>query len=155
MRSGASEIDVHNMTEEQEMKVLLNRYKNIAVVGCSRDPRKAAHTVPKFMKEKGYKIIPVNPNADEIFGEKSYPSLLKIPDVFAKQIEIVNVFRPSDEAVEVVKQAVDLKVRFGKLKGVWLQEGIVSKEAAEIAKRYGLMIIMDRCIKVEYQKMCG
>ena len=155
MRSAASEIDVHNVNEQEEMKVLLNRHKTMAVVGCSRDPRKPANYVPKYMKEHGYRIVPVNPNASEILGEKSYPSLLKIPDPFAKQIEIVNVFRPSEETVEIVKQAIDLKVRLGKLRGVWLQEGIANKEAAELARKYGLMVVMDKCIMVEHRKMWG
>lgn len=153
MRSDIDEIDISNMSEEQEAKVILNKYRTIAVVGCSRDPRKDAQSVPRFMKENGYRIVPVNPLADEILGEKAYPSLLKIPDNVAKSIEVVNVFRPSDEAVEVVKQAVDLKVRFNKLKAVWLQQGIASKQAAEIARKYGLRIVMDKCMRSEYRKM--
>jgi len=67
----------------------------------------------------------------------------------------VNVFRPSEETVEIVKQAIDLKVRLGKLRGVWLQEGIANKEAAELARKYGLMVVMDKCIMVEHRKMWG
>jgi len=153
MRTNASEIDAHNANEDRDAKVILNKYRTIAVVGCSRDPRKDAQSVPKFMKDKGYKIVPVNPNAEFILGEKCYPNLLQIPDNFAKTIEVVNVFRPSDEATEVVKQAVDLKVRFNKLRAVWLQLGIVSKEAADIARKYGLLIVMDKCMRSEYRKM--
>ena len=153
MRGIVGEIDVHNMKEENEMKIILNRCKTVAVVGCSRDPRKPAHYVPQYMQVRGYKIIPVNPKAEEILGEKAYASLLKIPDIFAKNIEVVNVFRPSEETAEIVKQAVDLKVRFGKVKGVWLQKGIVSKEAADVARKYGLMIVMDRCMMDEHKKM--
>jgi hypothetical protein len=153
MRGVVDEIDVHNMKEEEEMKIILNRYKVVAVVGCSRDPRKPAHYVPKYLQSRGYKIVPVNPNAQEILGEKAYPRLTSIPDAFAKMIEVVNVFRPSEEASEIVKQAVDLKVRFGKVKGVWLQKGIVSREAADVARKYGLMIVMDRCMMDEHKKM--
>jgi len=153
MRSSFSEIDVQNTNEEQEAKIILNKFRAIAVVGCSRDPRKPGNFVPRFMQEKGYKIIPVNPNADTILGEKCYPSLLQIPDNVAKNVEVVNVFRPSEEAAEIVKQAVDLKVRFGKLKAVWLQSGIVSKQAADVARKYGLMIVMDKCMQHEYKKM--
>jgi hypothetical protein len=153
MRGSISEIDIHNLNEEQEAKIILNKFRTIAVVGCSRDPRKDAQSVPKFMKENGYRIVPVNPNADMLLGEKCYPGLLQIPDSIAKNIEVVDVFRPSEEAVDVVKQAVDLKVRFGKLKAVWLQQGIASKQAADLARKYGLLIVMDKCMRTEYRKM--
>ena len=153
MRGKISDIDVHNMNEDRDAKVILNRYRTIAVVGCSRDPRKDAHSIPKFMQEKGYHIVPINPKADFILGEKAYPSLLEIPDGFAKNVEVVDVFRPSEEAADIVKQAIDLKVRFSKVKAVWLQLGIASKQAADLAKKYGLMIVMDKCMKIEYEKM--
>jgi hypothetical protein len=131
-------------TTGSNTKEILRKYKTIAVVGCSRDPEKAAYQIPKYMKEHGYKIIPVNPFAGTILDEKTYTSLL---DVDAP-IDIVDVFRPSNEAVEIVKQAIKKKA-----KAVWLQLGIVNEEAAKLAKENDLEFVMDKCIMVEHRNM--
>jgi predicted CoA-binding protein len=125
-------------------KEILRKYNTIAVVGCSRDPEKAAYQIPKYMKEHGYKIIPVNPSDGIILGEKAYGSLLDVDIPF----DIVDVFRPSTEAVEVVKQAIKKQA-----KAVWLQLGIVNEEAAKLAKESGLEFVMDKCIMVEHKNM--
>jgi uncharacterized protein len=119
---------------------ILARASVIAVVGASRDPRKAAHTVPLQMQRHGWRIIPVNPHADELFGEKAYPSLADIPG----PVDLVNVFRPADDAVDVVRQAVAIGAP-----AVWLQLGIVSREARRIAEEAGLAYVEDRCLAVE------
>jgi hypothetical protein len=124
-------------------KEILEKYNIVAVVGCSTTPEKPAHYVPKYLKEQGYKIIPVNPFAEEILGERAYPSLLDVPG----EVEIVEVFRPADEAPEIVKQAVKKGA-----KAIWLQEGIVSKEAAELARNAGIEFVMDRCMMLEHKK---
>ncbi len=112
----------------------------IAVVGASRDPEKPAHTVPLQMQRHGWRIIPVNPYADELLGEKVYRSLADIPE----KVDLVNVFRPAQDAVEVVREAVAIGAP-----AVWLQLGIVSPEARRIATEAGLDYVEDRCLAVE------
>ena len=112
----------------------------IAVVGASRDPRKAAHRVPAEMQRYGWRIIPVNPTVEELFGEKSYPSLADIPH----PVDLVDVFRPAEDAVEVVREAVSIGAP-----AVWLQLGIVSAEARRIAEEAGIDYVEDRCLAVE------
>lgn len=112
----------------------------IAVVGASRDPGKAAHSVPLQMQRYGWRIIPVNPTVDELFGEKAYPSLADIPH----PVDLVDVFRPAGDAVDVVRQAAAIGVP-----AVWLQLGIVSAEARRIAEEAGIDYVEDRCLIVE------
>lgn len=112
----------------------------IAVVGASRDPEKPSHTVPLQMQRHGWRIIPVNPYADELFGEKVYRSLADIPE----KIDLVDVFRPADDAVEVVREAVAIGAP-----AVWLQLDIVSAEARRIATAAGVDYVEDRCVAVE------
>ncbi|WP_431886617.1 CoA-binding protein [Micromonospora wenchangensis] len=112
----------------------------IAVVGASRDPGKAAHRVPAQMQRYGWRIIPVNPTVDELFGERVYPSLADIPH----PVDLVNVFRPARDAVEVVRQAAAIGAP-----AVWLQLGIVSAEARRIAEAAGMDYVEDRCLIVE------
>ncbi|MGI5213251.1 CoA-binding protein [Plantactinospora sp. CA-290183] len=112
----------------------------IAVVGASRDPHKAAHTVPLQMQRHGWRIIPVNPLADELFGERVYRSLAEI----SEPVDLVDVFRPAEDAVQVVREAVAIGAP-----AVWLQLGIVSAEARRIALEAGIDYIEDRCLAVE------
>jgi hypothetical protein len=123
---------------------ILSKYHVIAVVGCSRNEGKPSHDVPEYMQSAGYKIIPVNPSADIILGEKAYKSLLdiKLP------VDVVDVFRPSPETVEIAKQAVQIKA-----KALWLQEGIFNDEAKKIAEDNGLLFIMNRCMMKEHYKL--
>ena len=86
----------------------------IAVVGASKNPEKDAHRVPAFLKEHGYRIVPINPTADEIFGEKAFPSLASMPEQLAKEVEVVEVFRPSEELPEVARQVVELSKKYGR-----------------------------------------
>jgi predicted CoA-binding protein len=120
--------------------------KIIAVVGASRTEGKPAHFVPAYLKSKGYKIIPINPFADEILGEKAYKSLLDIPsDV---KIDVVDVFRPSEEVTKVVEEAIKRGVKI-----VWLQSGIYNKEAVELAKKNNIEIIWDRCMMETHKRL--
>jgi uncharacterized protein len=112
----------------------------IAVVGASRHPEKPAQTVPRQMQRHGWRIIPVNPFADELFGEKVYRSLADIPE----KVDLVDVFRPAEDAVDVVRAAVAIGAP-----AVWLQLGIVSPEARRIATEAGIDYVEDRCIAVE------
>lgn len=120
---------------------ILTRYDTITVVGASRAPAKAAHSVPAHMQRHGWRIIPVNPHADEIFGERAYRTLADIPD---GPIGLVNVFRPSRDATDVARQAVAAGAS-----ALWLQQGIVSAEAHRIADEGGLAYVEDRCLAVE------
>jgi uncharacterized protein len=124
----------------QTTERILRDYKTIAVVGLSRDPGKAAHSVPKAMQAAGFRVIPVNPVADALLGEQVYRTLADIPE----PVELVLVFRPSDEAVRVAREAVAIKA-----KALWLQLGIESDEARRIAHAAGLLYVEDRCIGVE------
>jgi predicted CoA-binding protein len=132
------------MYTDEKLKRILEENKTIAVVGCSRDPKKAAHTVPKYMKEQGYKIIPVNPFANQILEEKVHKSLSEIN----KPVDIVNIFRPSDQCLEVVKEAVNLNPKV-----IWMQLGIKNNEAAQLAEKHGIETIMDKCILVEHRNL--
>jgi predicted CoA-binding protein len=124
----------------QTTERILRDYKTIAVVGLSRDPGKPAHSVPKAMQAAGFRVIPVNPIADVLLGERVYRTLTEIPE----PVEVVLVFRPSDEAVPVAREAVAIKA-----KALWLQLGIESDEARRIAHGGGLLYVEDRCIGVE------
>ena len=128
------------MTETER---LLRTYGTITVVGASRDSAKEAHAIPAQMKRHGWRIIPVNPYVDELFGEKAYPTLADVPE----PLGLVDVFRPSEDAADIVRQAVAVGA-----KAVWLQLGIVSAEARAIAEQAGIAYVENRCLAVERAK---
>jgi len=128
------------------IECILEKCKVIAVVGFSSNPLKPSHQVPRYLLEHGFQVIPVNPNAEEILGLKSYPSLRDVP----VKVDVVEVFRPPEEAVEIVKDAIAIGARV-----VWFQEGIVNREAAKMGEEAGLKVVMDRCMKKEYQLRYG
>ena len=123
------------------------------VVGLSKEPEKDSHRVSAYLKQHGYRIIPVNPFADEVLGEKSYPSLLDIPPEIQKTIEIIDIFRPSKDVPPIVEQAIKLKQVYGKPFVVWMQLGIVNEAAAKAARRAGLIVVMDRCMMIEHDRL--
>ena len=123
---------------------ILENASTIATVGASKDPTKAAGGVPRRMQEIGFLVIPVNPNATELYGVKAYPSLLPIEN----PIDVVQVFRPSQEAPEIARQAVQIGARV-----LWLQLGITSSEARRIAEDAGLAYVEDRCMAVESSRL--
>jgi predicted CoA-binding protein len=128
------------------------RMKTIAVVGLSKDPAKPSNDVAKFMLSHGYRIIPINPTANELLGEKSYPSLLKLPDELKREIEVVDIFRRAEDVPPIVAEAVQLHSNTGWPKAVWMQLGIVNEEAAQAAAESGMDVIMDRCMKIELNR---
>lgn len=138
---------------QNQIKEILNKSKVIAIVGLSREPGKDSHRVSAYLKQLGYQIIPVNPFADEVLGEKSYKSLLDIPPEVQKTIEIVDIFRTAKDVSPIVEQAVQLKQIFGKLFVIWMQLGIVNEQAAERARDAGLFVVMDKCLMVEHQRL--
>ena len=134
------EIDEH--TDDQIREILsLNK---VAVIGMSKNSSKAAHYVPKYLSDNGYDVIPVNPSSDEILGEKCYDSVLDIDE----QIDIVDVFRPSDQVLPFVKEAIKKNPKV-----IWLQEGIHNSEAEELAKSHGIKVIFNRCMLAEHQRL--
>ena len=131
----------------------MERYRVIAVVGLSRETDKPSHEVAAYMKRQGYRIIPVNPFAHEVLGEKSYKSLLDVPAEIQRTIEIVNVFRRPEDIPPIIEQAIKLKQANGKPFVVWMQLGIINEQAAERARNAGLTVVMDRCIMVEQKRL--
>jgi hypothetical protein len=138
---------------EDQIKDILKKYKVIAVVGLSKELEKDSHRVSAYLKQHGYRIIPVNPFADEVLDEKSYKSLLDIPPEIQKTIEIVDIFRPSKDVPPIVEQVIKLKQTYGKPFVVWMQLGIVNEQAAEAARRAGLIVVMDKCLMVEHHRL--
>lgn len=126
----------------------LRKYKTIAVVGASKNPSKDAYTVPEFMKAHGYKIVPINPTADEIVGEKAYPSLLDLPAELASKVEIVDVFRPSEELPQVAQQVVDFHKKYGRPFVFWAQLGLENEEAKQLLSENQIPYIMNACLRV-------
>lgn len=138
---------------QEDIKAILRKYRVIAVVGLSKEPGKDSYRVSAYLKQQGYRIIPVNPFADEVLGEKSYPSLLDIPPEIQKTIEVVDVFRKAEDVPPIMEQAIKLKQKNGKPRVVWLQLGIVNEEAAEAGRRAGLTVVMDKCMMVEHHML--
>lgn len=131
------ELPVFRVPDEEARKVM-ERYKTIAVVGLSSNPEKPSHFVPKYLKEHGYTVIPVNPTAKgEILGQKVYAGLKEIP----QKVDIVDIFRPSKDVPPIVEDAIAIGAKV-----IWMQEGIVNNAAAEWAKAAGLTVIMDKCM---------
>jgi len=134
------EIDEH--TDDQIREILsLNK---VAVIGMSKNSSKAAHYVPKYLSDNGYDVIPVNPSSDKILDKKCYDSILEIDE----PIDIVDVFRPSDQVLPFVKDAVQKKPKV-----IWLQEGIHNSEAEELAKSHGIKVVFNRCMLAEHQRL--
>ncbi|TMI55300.1 CoA-binding protein [Candidatus Bathyarchaeota archaeon] len=127
---------------------VLRKYKTIAVVGASKNPQKDANTVPQFMKDRGYKIIPINPTADEIVGEKAYPSLMDLPSDLASKVELVDVFRPSEELPQVAQQVVDMHRKYGRPLVFWAQLGLENEEAKQILLKNQIPYIMNACLRI-------
>lgn len=134
---------------------VMRTIKVIAVVGASKNPEKEAHKVPLYLKEKGYRIIPINPTADQVFGEKCYPSLASLPEDLAKEVEAVEVFRPSEELPEVAKQVVELSTRSGRRYIFWSQTGLENDEAKEILAAGEIPYVMNACMRVVHTIAAG
>jgi predicted CoA-binding protein len=132
------------MPSDSQLKQILESAKTIAVVGLSNSPMRASFGVARFLQRQGYRIIPVNPRETEVLGEKAYPSLLDVPE----KIDIANIFRRSEFVPEVVNAAVEKKVGC-----VWMQEGVVNRQAAATAEAAGIPVVMDRCILKELGRL--
>ncbi|HMP60445.1 MAG TPA: CoA-binding protein [Gemmatales bacterium] len=140
----ACELPRENASPE-EIRALLTRTQTIAVVGLSDKPDRPSFGVAEYMQRQGYRIVPINPSASEILGEKSYPDLRSAPGPF----DMVNVFRKPEAVPEIVAEAIAVGA-----KSLWLQEGVVHNEAADQARAAGLAVVMDRCLLKEHRR-CG
>jgi predicted CoA-binding protein len=128
---------------------VLKRYRTVAVVGASKDPSKWAHIVPKYLKEHGYRIIPINPTASEILGEKSYKSLMEVPE----EVEVVEVFRPSEEVPKIAEEVIQRRKARGDVKVLWLQLGITADEyTKKRLKEAGIALVENACMMETHQR---
>jgi predicted CoA-binding protein len=133
-------------SHDEAIRDLLSSAKIIAVVGLSSKRTRASFGVSRYMQAAGYKIIPVNPNETEVLGEKAYADLDAIPkDV---KIDIVNIFRRSEEVPEVVEAVIRLGAP-----AIWMQEGVIHEEAAAKARKVGIFVVMDRCLLKDHQRL--
>ncbi|MCL4406898.1 MAG: CoA-binding protein [Candidatus Parvarchaeota archaeon] len=131
---------------DQEVREILSKYKKVAVVGMSRESGKDSHEIPLYLINKGYDVIPVNPNADSILDKKSYPSISEVPEA----VEIVDIFRPSDKVLPVVQAAISKNPKV-----IWMQEGISNDEAKKLAESKGITVIFNRCMMKEHIRLLG
>ena len=134
------EKDAHS---DEEIIEILN-LKKVAVIGMSKHQEKAAHFVPKYLSENGFEIIPVNPNSDEILNKKCYKEINDIKD----DIDIVDVFRPSEDVLPFVKDAIKKNPKV-----IWLLEGIHNEEAENLAREHGIDVVFNRCMLAEHQRL--
>jgi predicted CoA-binding protein len=126
------------MPSDQELRSILGEAKTIAVVGLSSDPNRDSYEIASYLQQKGYRIIPVNPNETEVLGERAYPSLLDVPE----KVDVVDVFRRAEYTPEVAEQAVKIGAKV-----LWLQDGIVNEDAWRIAQEGGVDVVMGVCIR--------
>lgn len=135
------------MAARDRIRSILENTRTIAVYGMSKDSGKTAYWVPEYLAKKGYDIIPVNPTAEIILKRKCYPDLKSVP----KRIDVVQVFRRSEDALEPVREAVVRRKERGDVDVVWLQQGIRNEEARKLAEENGILFVQDRCMYHEYQ----
>lgn len=129
------------MSIEEE---ILKSSQVIAVVGLSLDPGRPSHSVANYLKKNGYRIIPVNPEAERILGEVCYPDLVSIPE----SVDVVDIFRRAEEVPAIVDEAIKIGTKV-----VWMQEGVINEEAAARAMKAGLLVVMNKCMRKEHQKL--
>jgi predicted CoA-binding protein len=130
------------------IRQVLETYRVVAVVGLSDKPDRPSHEVAAYLQSQGYRIVPINPSAKEILGERVYPDLLSVPH--DTSVEIVDVFRRSDQVTPHVDEAVKIGAKV-----IWFQDGVVNLEAAERARDAGLTVVMDTCMLREHRRLFG
>lgn len=134
------------MEDIQTLRRILAEYKTIAVVGLSDKWHRPSNFAAKYLKDHGYKIIPVNPGQKEILGEKCYPSLLDIPE----KVDVVDIFRKPEDVPPIVEDAIKIGAKV-----IWMQIGVINEEAAKRAREAGLEVVMNRCMKIEHARLFG
>ena len=127
-------------------KKILNEYRSIAIVGASPNPERLSHQVANYLIEQGYRVSLINPTVTEIMGQTSYPDLSSIPD----PVEVVDIFRRSDQVEPIVDEAIKIGAKV-----VWMQEGVVNEAAADKAKNSGLLVVMNKCMRQEHERLMG
>jgi predicted CoA-binding protein len=132
--------------KDEEIKEILRNVKTIAVIGISPKEDRPSYIVASYLKSKGYQIIPVRPDGEEILGEKVYHTLSEIPKEIG--VDVVDIFRRSEDVPPIVEDAIQRRAGV-----VWMQEGVIHQEAAKKAEKAGLKVIMDRCMKKEHQRL--
>ena len=132
---------IHSLAEQQQLKQILEEARTIVVVGLSPKSSRPSHRVASYLISAGYTVIPVNPGQDEILGQKCYPNL----DVIPVPVDVVDIFRSPQDVLPLVEAAVRIRAKV-----VWLQSGIVNREAAVRGEKAGLVVVMDRCIKTDH-----
>lgn len=133
------------ITQDNEIREILERYRNIAVLGLSPKPDRASHRVAKYLKDQGYQIIPVRPAQKEILGERAYASL----DDIGASVDIVDVFRSPAQIMPHAREAIRLRPKV-----FWMQLDIENQEAAELLIQAGIDVVMNKCLKVEHERLC-
>jgi hypothetical protein len=136
------------VTDDDRLREILG-YETIAVVGCSTTPGKEAHEIPAYLQSQGYDVVPVNPYAEEVLGRRAYDSLADVEEA----IDVVDVFRPSEEVSGIVDAAIERREERGDVRVVWTQLGIADDEAAARAEKAGIDVVQDRCMKVEHSRL--
>jgi predicted CoA-binding protein len=134
------------MNSDQTMKEILQSAKTIATVGLSSNPEKDSYGVAQYLRNQGYRVIPVNPTATKILGETSYPDLDSVPE----KIDVVQVFRKAEDVPPVVESAIKVGAKV-----VWMQEGITNEEAAQKARATGLQVVMNACMRETHKRLIG
>ncbi len=134
------------MTDVAALRRILTENRTIAVVGLSANESRPSFFAAKYMLDHGYRIIPVNPTYDEILGQTCYPDLESIPS----SVDIVDVFQRPDRVMQTTQSAIEIKAKV-----LWMQLGVVNEEAANLASKAGLEVVMNRCVKIEYARLFG
>ena len=137
------------------LRAILSKYKNVAIVGLSDNPSRPSYGVAEYLKHNGFHMIPVNPFVDEVLGEKSHRSLLEIPVEIQRTIEIVDIFRRSEDVLSIVEETLKMKESYDVLRVVWMQLGVINEQAAELARKVGLTVVMNKCMRQEYMRLFG
>ena len=132
--------------EKKEIRRILENCRTVAVVGISPKEDRPSYEVAFYLKSKGYRIIPVRPDGEEILGEKIYRQLAEIPEEV--EVDVIDIFRKSEDVPPVVEEAIKREAKV-----IWMQEGVIHLEAAAKAEKAGLKVVMDRCMKKEHQKL--
>ena len=127
-----------------DLKPIYEQAETIAVVGLSPNPGRPSHSIAQYLKDHGYRIIPVNPMTEEVLGQKSYPDLKVVPE----SIDVVQVFRKPEDVPSIVEDAIAVGAKV-----IWMQVGIVNEEAAERARSAGLQVVMDRCMRATHREL--
>ncbi|MDR1993687.1 MAG: CoA-binding protein [Nitrososphaerota archaeon] len=135
---------------QKEIKEILHRSHSVAIIGLSDKVGKPSHRVAAYLKKHSFHIIPVNPLIDNVLGEKSYSSLTDIPINIQKTIDIIDIFRKSENVPPIIEQAIELKNQLGRPCVIWMQRGIINLDAAQAAHQAGFEVIMDKCIMDEH-----